>query len=101
MKKLAAISAAALMGLGTLGMTSAEARGGRGGAIAAGVVGGLAAGALAGAAGSRYYGDDGYGPRRGYGAYGYRGAGYDDGMGYRRGYGGGYGGGYGVRGYGY
>ena len=49
MRKLAVCSAAALIGVGALVSTPAEARD-RGGAIAAGVIGGLAAGALIGAA---------------------------------------------------
>ncbi|MCJ2051978.1 hypothetical protein [Methylobacterium sp. J-070] len=47
MKRIALLSAAALIGAGTLASTQAEARGG---AIAAGLIGGLAAGALIGAA---------------------------------------------------
>jgi hypothetical protein len=70
MKKLAVLSAAALVGLGAIASTQAEARP-RGGAIAAGVIGGLAAGALIGAAASSAYaapyGYYGYAP-----AYGYR-----------------------------
>ncbi len=74
MKRLAALSAAALIGLGALNPSAAEARG-RGGAVAAGVIGGLAAGALLGSALSEAraapaygYGDpDGYRPvARGY-----------------------------------
>lgn len=70
MKRFALLSAAALIGAGTLASSAAEARGG--GAIAAGLIGGLAAGALIGAAtqahaGPAYgYGDPGYG---GYGGY--------------------------------
>ncbi len=58
MKKLAVLSAAAVLGVGALTSTGAEARwrGGGGGAIAAGVIGGLAAGALVGAAASNSYG---------------------------------------------
>jgi hypothetical protein len=48
MKRFALLSAAALIGAGTLASSAAEARGG--GAIAAGIIGGLAAGALIGAA---------------------------------------------------
>ena len=48
MTRIALLSAAALIGAGTLASTTAEARGG--GAIAAGIIGGLAAGALLGAA---------------------------------------------------
>ncbi|MCJ2035776.1 hypothetical protein [Methylobacterium sp. J-068] len=48
MRKIAALTAAALVAVGALGTPKAEARGG--GAIAAGVIGGLAAGALLGAA---------------------------------------------------
>lgn len=72
MKRIAVFSAAALIGIGALTSTAAEARGG--GAFAAGLVGGLAAGALIGAASGGY----GYGyaePRYGYG-YGYRSTGY-------------------------
>ena len=53
MKKLAVLSAAALIGVGPLTSTPSEARD-RGGAIAAGVVGGLAAGALIGVASNAY-----------------------------------------------
>ncbi|KST61586.1 hypothetical protein AO398_02750 [Methylobacterium sp. GXS13] len=68
MRRIAVLSAAALIGAGTLASTAAEARGG--GAIGAGIIGGLAAGALIGAAaqaapGPAYsYGSpyDGYGP---------------------------------------
>ena len=70
MKKLAVLSAAALVGLGAIASTQAEARP-RGGAIAAGVIGGLAAGALIGAAASSAYaapyGYYGYAPAYGYG----------------------------------
>lgn len=81
MKKLAVLSAAAMLAAGTLASTGAEARWrGGGGAVAAGVVGGLAAGALLGAATSGY--GYGYGPAYGYGygGYdgGYRGVGYYD-----------------------
>lgn len=63
----------AVLGVGALTLTGAEARWPGGGAVAASVVGGLAAGALLGAATSGY----GYG----YGGYdgGYRSVGYDDG----------------------
>jgi hypothetical protein len=72
MKKLAILSAAALIGLGAVASTQAEAAPRRGAAVAAGVIGGLAAGALIGAAASNayaspYYGGYGYG----YPAYGY------------------------------
>jgi hypothetical protein len=70
MKKLAVLSAAALIGLGAIASTQAEARP-RGGAIAAGVIGGLAAGALIGAAASSAYaapyGYYGYAPAYDYG----------------------------------
>lgn len=67
--RFAPLAAAALLGLGALSSalspTAAEARG-RGGAIAAGVIGGLAAGALLGAAASAHaepaYGYGGYAP---------------------------------------
>ncbi len=75
MKKLAVLSTAALIGLGSIAAsTDAEARwrGGwghrhhGGGAVAAGVIGGLAAGALIGAAASNAYAypayDYGYAP---------------------------------------
>ncbi len=64
MKKLAILSAAALIGLGGIASTDAEAghrRGHGGGAIAAGVIGGLAAGALLGAAASNAYAAPAYG----------------------------------------
>ncbi|MCJ2137893.1 hypothetical protein MKK69_28255 [Methylobacterium sp. J-026] len=48
MTRIALLSAAALIGAGSLASSTAEARGG--GAIAAGIIGGLAAGALIGAA---------------------------------------------------
>lgn len=48
MKTIALLSAAALIGVGSLASSGAEARGG--GAIAAGIIGGLAVGALVGAA---------------------------------------------------
>lgn len=87
MKTLAILSAAAVLGIGAVSSTGAEARWRGGGGVAAGVVGGLAAGALLGAATSGYgYGGYGYArPAYGYGGYddgydgGYRGAGYDDG----------------------
>ena len=66
MKKLAVLSAAALIGLGTVASTtSAEAQSHRGAAVAAGVIGGLAAGALIAGAANAYAA-----PRYGYG-YGY------------------------------
>ena len=68
MKRIAVLSAAALIGAGTLASKTAEARGG--GAVVAGIIGGLAAGALIGAAAQaapgygHAYGiqDDGYAP---------------------------------------
>ena len=66
MTRIALLSAAALIGAGTLASSQAEARGG--GALAAGILGGLAAGALIGAATQAHaapaygYGDDGYAP---------------------------------------
>ncbi|MCJ2123226.1 hypothetical protein [Methylobacterium sp. J-077] len=68
MRRIAVLSAAALIGAGTLASTAAEARGG--GAVAAGIIGGLAAGVLIGAAAQaapaygHSYGTpyDGYGP---------------------------------------
>jgi hypothetical protein len=68
MKRLAVLSAAALLGIGALTSSAAEARGG--GAIAAGIIGGLAAGALLGAAVSDAHAAPGYGyapPAYGYG----------------------------------
>ena len=68
MTRIALLSAAALIGAGTLASTTAEARGG--GAIAAGIIGGLAAGALIGAATQAHaapdygYDDYGYAPTR-------------------------------------
>ncbi|GJE27157.1 hypothetical protein [Methylobacterium organophilum] len=62
MKRLAALSAAALMGVGVLTSSAAEARGG--GALAAGIIGGLAAGALLGAVAAEAH------PGPAYGAYG-------------------------------
>ncbi|MDP4006201.1 hypothetical protein [Methylobacterium sp. NEAU K] len=60
---IAALSAAALLGLGALGSATAQARGE--GAVVAGVVGGIAAGALASRAyHHRHYG---YGYGRPYG----------------------------------
>jgi hypothetical protein len=75
MKKLAVLSAVALIGAGVFTAADAEARyrRGNGGAVAAGIIGGLAAGALIGAAASNAYAapayDYGYAPT-GYG-YGY------------------------------
>jgi hypothetical protein len=72
MKKLAVLSAVALIGAGAFTATDAEARYRRsnGGAVAAGIIGGLAAGALIGAAASNAYAapayDYGYAPT-GYG----------------------------------
>jgi hypothetical protein len=64
MKKLAVLSTAALIGLGSIAASTTEAearwRGHRGGAVAAGVIGGLAAGALIGAAASNAYAYPGY-----------------------------------------
>ncbi|MDP4002577.1 hypothetical protein [Methylobacterium sp. NEAU K] len=66
MKRIALLSAAALVGAGTLASSAAEARGG--GAIAAGLIGGFAAGALLGAAAQAHaapaygYADYGYAP---------------------------------------
>jgi hypothetical protein len=68
MTRIALLSAAALIGVGTLASSDAEARGG--GAIAAGLIGGLAAGALIGAATQAHaapaygygYADYGYAP---------------------------------------
>jgi hypothetical protein len=68
MTRIALLSAAALVGAGTLASSTAEARGG--GAIAAGIIGGLAAGALIGAATQAHaapaygygYSDYGYAP---------------------------------------
>ena len=62
MKKLAILSAVALIGVGSLASTDAEARNRRvnAGAVAAGVVGGLAAGALIGAAAASSYYPYGY-----------------------------------------
>ncbi|GJD69315.1 hypothetical protein MMMDOFMJ_2245 [Methylobacterium gnaphalii] len=89
LKQIAVMTAAALIGAGSLASTGAEARG-RGGAVAAGVIGGLALGGLAaGAANSGYgygYGRSAYGYDDGYYG-GYRGAGYgayDYGPRYRR-----------------
>ena len=50
MKRVAVLSAAALMAAASLVSTGAEARGRRGAGVAAGVVGGLAIGALLGSA---------------------------------------------------
>ncbi len=63
MKTFAAMSAAALIGLGVLTSSAAEARGG-GGAVAAGLIGGLAAGALLGAALSESHAAPAYGYAR-------------------------------------
>lgn len=77
-KALAVTLTAATLGLGFNAVTSHEAearyRGGRGGAVAAGIIGGIAAGALiAGAARPAY----GYGYGGGYGYHGgYYGGGY-------------------------
>ncbi|MGH1572601.1 hypothetical protein ACRAWG_20395 [Methylobacterium sp. P31] len=68
MTRFALLSAAALIGAGTLASSAAEARGG--GAVAAGIIGGLAAGALIGAATQAHaapvygygYSDDAYAP---------------------------------------
>ncbi|MGU3541493.1 hypothetical protein [Methylobacterium sp. A52T] len=68
MTRIALLSAAALIGVGTLASTAAEARGG--GAIAAGIIGGLAAGALIGAA-TQAHAAPGYGYGYGYADYGY------------------------------
>src|SRR4051794_39812230 len=54
-KQLAVLSAVALIALGSVGMTQAEARDGRHGALAAGAIGGLAIGALVGSAASGAY----------------------------------------------
>jgi hypothetical protein len=67
MKKLAILSTAAVIGVGSIAAstTDAEARWrghrGGGGAVAAGVIGGLAAGALIGAAASNAYAYPSYG----------------------------------------
>ncbi len=63
MKKLIALSAAALIGVGAFTADDAEARHrrGHGAAVAAGVIGGLAAGALIGAAASNAYAAPAYG----------------------------------------
>ena len=66
MKRFALLSAAALIGAGTLASSTAEARGG--GAVAAGIIGGLAAGALIGAA-TQAHAAPAYG--YGYGGYDY------------------------------
>jgi len=79
MRKLAVLSAVALVGLGSFSAPQAQARDGRNaGMIAAGVIGGLAAGALLGA------GANASAAPRGVTAYG--------GGGYGSGFGGGYGG---------
>jgi hypothetical protein len=59
MRKFAALTVAALIGVGALTATGAEARGG--GAVAAGLIGGLAAGALLGAAVSEAHAGPAYG----------------------------------------
>ena len=64
---LTAVAAAAIVAAATLVPDTAEARRGRGGAIAAGVIGGIAAGAIIAGAGRHYYGGYGYGPGYGYG----------------------------------
>ena len=81
MKKLAVLSTAALIGLGSIAASTTQAeaqwrgwRGGwhhhqhhhRGGAVAAGLIGGLAAGALIGAAASSAYAAPSYYPAYGY-----------------------------------
>ena len=68
MKRFALLSAAALIGAGTLASSTAKARGG--GALAAGIIGGLAAGALIGAA-TQAHAAPAYGYDGGYGGYGY------------------------------
>lgn len=68
MTRFALLSAAALIGAGTLASSTAEARGG--GAIAAGIIGGLAAGALIGAA-TQAHAAPAYGYGYGYADYGY------------------------------
>lgn len=70
MKKLVALTAAALVAVGALGTPEAEARGG-GGAIAAGVIGGLAAGALLGVAVADAHEGPAYGYGRPASVYGY------------------------------
>ncbi|GLS43722.1 hypothetical protein [Methylobacterium brachythecii] len=62
MKTVAVLSAAALIGVGVLASSAAEARGG--GALAAGIIGGLAAGALLGAAVSDAHAGPDYGYAR-------------------------------------
>ena len=91
MKRIAILSAAALIGVGSLAATDAEARYRRhhGGAVAAGVLGGLAASALIGAAASNAYAAPAYGYGYGHGyayggyapevSYGYAAPTYDDG----------------------
>ncbi|WP_246732931.1 hypothetical protein [Methylobacterium sp. BTF04] len=59
MKTFAVLSAAALIGMGALTTSPAEARGG--GALAAGLIGGLAAGALLGAVVSEAHAGPAYG----------------------------------------
>jgi hypothetical protein len=78
MKKYAVLSAAALIGMGSLAVApDAEARPRRGAAVAAGVVGGLAAGALIGAAASSAYAHPSY--SYGYPAHTYPAYSYDEG----------------------
>ena len=73
MKKLAVLSTAALIGLGSMAASTTDAearwRGHRGGgAVAAGIIGGLAAGALIGAATNAYAAPSyGYAPSYSYG----------------------------------
>jgi hypothetical protein len=64
MKRLAILSTAALIGVGSMAATEAQAqyRRSSGGAVAAGVIGGLAAGALLGAYAAPGYVYGGYGP---------------------------------------
>lgn len=73
MRRIATLTAAALIGVGALATTGAEARGG--GALAAGLIGGIAAGVLLGAAASQAqaapaygYAPPAYGPAPSYGA---------------------------------
>lgn len=79
MKRISSLLAAALVALGTLASSGAEARG-RGGAIAASAIGGLTAAALIGAA-SNAYASSAYGYGYPYDRYGYAypayGYGYD------------------------
>lgn len=69
MKRLAALSAAALIGVGALASSAAQAR--DGGVIAASIIGGLAAGALIGAAVSDAHPGPAYGYAPASPAYGY------------------------------